>query len=66
MSDIPADAKWFKSSHSGSGDDTCVEIAMLPGVVGVRDSVDPTGPKLAFTPTAWRTLTTRVKNGDLV
>ena len=26
----------------------------LPGVVGVRDSKDPTGPVLTFTPPAWR------------
>lgn len=65
MTAIPDDAAWFKSSHSGSGDDSCVEVAMLPGAVGVRDSVDPTGPKLAFAPAAWRELTNRIKDGRL-
>lgn len=64
-SDIPADATWFKSSHSATGNDTCVEVAILPDVVGVRDSVDPDGPKLAFSPNAWRELTTRIKDGRL-
>ena len=33
----------------------CVEDAdNLPGVVAVRDSKDPTGPTLTFTPEAWR------------
>lgn len=64
--EFPADAVWRKSSHSGSGNDTCVEVSTtLPGVVGVRDSVDPDGPRLAFSPAAWRSLTARIKEGDL-
>jgi hypothetical protein len=32
----------------------CVEVAgNLPGVVAVRDSKDPAGPVLTFTPAAW-------------
>ncbi|MFI6312173.1 DUF397 domain-containing protein [Nocardia fusca] len=46
-------AQWFKSSHSGTGDD-CVEVAWLEGgQVGVRDSKNPTGPALIFTPGEW-------------
>jgi hypothetical protein len=44
---------WFKSSHSGSEGGACVEIAVAPGTVHVRDSKDKTGPQLAFGPTAW-------------
>ncbi|MCI4063436.1 DUF397 domain-containing protein [Micromonospora sp. R77] len=48
------DAIWRKSSRSGQGE--CVEVAdNLPGVVGVRDSKDPTGPALTFTSDTWRT-----------
>ncbi|MET8350092.1 MULTISPECIES: DUF397 domain-containing protein [unclassified Micromonospora] len=47
------DARWRTSSRSGNGE--CVEVAdNLPGVVGVRDSKDPTGPVLVFAPSAWR------------
>ncbi|MWA01482.1 DUF397 domain-containing protein [Actinomadura sp. LD22] len=64
--DFPADAVWRKSSHSGSGNDTCVEVsASVAGVVGVRDSVDPGGLVLAFAPSAWRAFTARVKDGEL-
>ena len=60
-----ADAEWFKSSHSaGSGND-CVEVAYVPGVVGVRDSKDAEGANLAFGPAAWRSLLDRVKGGEL-
>ncbi|MFF5214089.1 DUF397 domain-containing protein [Micromonospora sp. NPDC000442] len=46
-------ATWRKSTRSGSSE--CVEVAdNLPGVVGVRDSKDATGPVLTFAPTAWR------------
>ncbi|MGW3071436.1 DUF397 domain-containing protein [Kitasatospora sp. NPDC001132] len=36
-----------KSSYSGGNED-CVEYALLPGAVAVRDSKDPSGPALAF------------------
>lgn len=65
MTEFPDDTAWFKSSHSGAGNDSCVEVAMLPGRVGVRDSVDPDGPKLAFSPAEWRALTARIKDGRL-
>ncbi|WP_454194755.1 DUF397 domain-containing protein [Nocardia sp. Marseille-Q1738] len=46
-------ARWFKSSHSGGGND-CVEVAHLDGgTVGVRDSKNPSGPALVFTPGEW-------------
>ncbi|MET8551420.1 DUF397 domain-containing protein [Micromonospora zamorensis] len=46
-------ARWRTSTRSGNGE--CVEVAdNLPGVVGVRDSKDPTGPVLMFAPAAWR------------
>jgi hypothetical protein len=59
-----AGAAWRKSSHSDTGNDTCVEVATnLRGVVGVRDSVDPDGPRLAVAPTAWRSLAAQIKAG---
>ncbi|MFI0791304.1 DUF397 domain-containing protein [Micromonospora rubida] len=55
-------AHWRKSTHSGSNGGDCVEVAdNLPGVVAVRDSKDPAGPVLSFTPTAWTAFTHRVK-----
>jgi hypothetical protein len=48
-------AVWRRSSRSDNGGNTCVEVATnLPRLVGVRDSKDPAGPALTFTPRAWR------------
>jgi len=42
-----------------------VEVAQnLPGAVAVRDSKDPGGPKLIFTPGEWDAFTTGVKGGE--
>ncbi|ROT31306.1 DUF397 domain-containing protein [Micromonospora sp. HM5-17] len=54
-------ARWRTSSRSNSTGGACVEVAdNLPGVIGVRDSKNPTGPTLTFTPTAWRTFITNL------
>ena len=43
----------------------CVEVAVnLPGVVAVRDSKDPYGPALTFTPADWHAFTARLRRGD--
>ncbi|MDH6489167.1 DUF397 domain-containing protein [Streptomyces sp. SAI-127] len=46
---------WFKSSYSsGTDGNSCVEIAVAPRTVHVRDSKNTsTGPRLAFTPASW-------------
>lgn len=57
-------AKWFKSSRSGGNKD-CVEAAFLDGgLVGVRDSKNPTGPALVFTPSEWDAFAEGVKGGE--
>ena len=45
---------WRKSSYTGNNGANCVEVA-ASGPVFVRDSKDPRGPVLEFTPQAWRT-----------
>ena len=45
---------WFKSSYSsGSEGDSCVEIAIAPRAVHVRDSKRVQGPRLTLPPGAW-------------
>ncbi|MBF6456204.1 DUF397 domain-containing protein [Nocardia cyriacigeorgica] len=58
-----ASAKWFKSRRSSAGSD-CVEVAHLErGQVGVRDSKNPTGPALVFTPSEWDSFLSRTCAG---
>ncbi|GHJ13478.1 MULTISPECIES: DUF397 domain-containing protein [unclassified Micromonospora] len=62
MADL-TDAQWHKSTRSGGNGGECVEVAdNLPGLVGVRDSKDPAGPVLTFTPAAWTTFTAQTKH----
>jgi hypothetical protein len=54
---------WVKSSFSSTNGE-CVEVARYDdGAVGVRDSKDPQGPSLAFTPEQWRAFVGRMKGG---
>lgn len=48
-------AKWRKSSYTGSNGGNCVELADAAGAVAVRDSKDPDGPVLLLTRAALRT-----------
>jgi hypothetical protein len=58
-------AKWRKSTRSGSSGN-CVEVVAdnLPGVVAVRDSKNPDGGSLVFTPAEWNAFVGGVKNGE--
>ncbi|WP_019871721.1 DUF397 domain-containing protein [Salinispora oceanensis] len=54
-------AQWRKSTRSSSNGGACVEVAdNLSGIVGVRDSKDPTGPALVFGPVAWQAFVARL------
>ena len=55
---------WVKSSLSFANGN-CVEVAGLPdGVIGVRNSRDPDGPVLRFTPAEWRAFLGGVRNAE--
>ncbi len=45
---------WRKSSYSTAGQE-CVEVAHSERAVGLRDSKNPEGDRLAVSPQAWRT-----------
>jgi hypothetical protein len=52
---------WRKPSYSGNGGGNCVEVANAARTVGVRDSKDPEGPRLAVSPAGWRSFIGRVQ-----
>lgn len=46
-------ARWRKARRSTNNGGNCVELARIDRVVAVRDSKDPAGPALTFTPAQW-------------
>ncbi|MEV6312641.1 DUF397 domain-containing protein [Streptomyces sp. NPDC051840] len=52
------DLSWFKSSYSGGDGDNCIEIAVRPDAVHVRDSKDTGLRPFTVTPDAWSAFTT--------
>lgn len=57
-------ADWRKSSRSGPFTDNCVEVAFVDGAIALRDSKDPQGPALLFTPGEWDAFVTGTKDGE--
>ena len=64
-------APWRKSTYSSGNGGACVEVAVVPGskegsdyVITMRDSKDPDGPVLTFTPDEWKAFTLGVQDGE--
>lgn len=59
--EIDADAVWRRSDDRAEG----VEIAFLAsGNIGLRDSRNPEGPVLIFTPGEWQAFVAGAKDGE--
>jgi hypothetical protein len=58
----PSQLNWRKASYSGTNGGGCVEVATdFPGRIAVRDSKDPDGPVLTFSPGDWARFLTRLR-----
>jgi hypothetical protein len=56
-------AAWVKSKRSTAQGSNCVELARGAAYAAVRDSKDPDGPVLVFTPGEWRAFAAAAKAG---
>ncbi|MGW3730953.1 DUF397 domain-containing protein [Streptomyces sp. NPDC000851] len=45
--------EWFKSSYSGDEGGACIEVALQPTAIHIRDSKTPTTSHLTVTPATW-------------
>lgn len=54
---------WRKSTYSTTNGGACVEVACpaAPAIIAVRDSQDPRGPHLLFTPADWQQFLRHIK-----
>lgn len=50
---------WRKSTHSTK--DQCIEVGRPERRLAVRDSKDPSGPRLAFAASSWDRFLSRVR-----
>lgn len=53
--------QWRKSSRSSGQGGACVEVAALTPTIAVRDSKNPDGPALVYTPDEWTTFIATIK-----
>jgi hypothetical protein len=56
-------ARWRTSSFSGNSGAGCVEVAFLPGAVGVRDTKDRTRTPHHYAPDRWAEFLAAVRAG---
>ncbi len=58
-------AVWRKSARSSGTGQNCVEVAVnLPGIVAIRDSKDPGGGALRFSPDQWKTFLENIRTAS--
>jgi hypothetical protein len=58
-----ASLAWLKA-QSSTVNGQCVEIAAATGNVAIRDSKDPDGPILVYTPAEFRAFLDGARNGE--
>jgi hypothetical protein len=63
---IPAGVVWRKSIFSGSSGngDGCIEVAVIPGGIAVRDTKDRARPPHIHAAPAWREFLAGVRGGE--
>jgi uncharacterized protein DUF397 len=59
------DLRWRKSSFSGNGGGSCVEVGQdADGMILVRDTKDRSQPMHRYTPDEWRAFVAGARNGE--
>lgn len=61
--EVAPEHAWFKSTYSSGAEGNCVEIAVMPGTIGIRDSKDKQGPALLVSAEAFAAFVLDVRAG---
>jgi Domain of unknown function (DUF397) len=56
-------AQWRKSTRCDAN--SCVEVAVVPDGVAIRNSTDPDGPALSVSRDVWRGFVWSIRAGEL-
>jgi hypothetical protein len=59
----PGSLEWRKAQRS-MNNGACVELARTGGLIVIRDSKDPAGPVLMYTPAEFHAFLDGAKNGE--
>jgi hypothetical protein len=61
-----SDSRWRKSSFSGGGGEDCVEVASFATtrMIALRDSKNPTGPRLHLSQAQWSKFIDAIKGDE--
>ncbi len=54
----------WRKALSSIGNGACLEVTSVNGMIAVRDSKNPTGPVLMYTPAEWRAFLDGAKKGE--
>jgi hypothetical protein len=54
---------WMKSRHS-TANGACIEVASTTDKIAIRDSKDPDGPILIYSPAEFKSFLHEARNGD--
>lgn len=58
----PVNVDWHTSTFCAAGN--CIQVAEIDGSIAVRDSKNPQGPVLRYSPAEWQAFLDGVENGD--
>jgi hypothetical protein len=54
----------WRKAQASVNNGQCVELARTGGLIAIRDSKNPAGPVLRYTPAEWRAFLDGAKNGE--
>ncbi len=62
MDDLSRVSGWRKATYSSGNGGNCIEAGNAGRAIAIRDSKDPNGPKIGFTPETWAAFTRALKS----